>query len=673
MTFNTPVTGSGSTQAVAVPDFDAAINAAINAAGLTLTIPAARISDASAVGRAILQAIDAAAQRTALGMGTVLDDVAASVKFSAGDVLALGDPETGLFQELSNVFERGRKLNVGVAWTMSLAEGEAGLILWDDLTGLGIVIAEPNKPQTVSGAAAGALWSKAEYNHAEAQGLAEALRLNSQNVSGFAKRAVDASAALVLRIGTGQSFMAGSAQARPFLTTSRLALMGYSALPARTVGPDSRGVNSGPTFVTYGGGSLTLTPLSEKITGPTNTDLVYSAAQVAAGDYAVNARAATPETARELVAWLARNAFYGLPETAVPAWLTVVMNHAKTDGSAAEVFLGEGLSRLYSLIAVYIAATSGVRLCDLVDLNHGQEDEGLDTADYFARVIAYLDAIKAQLLSELGQTASPVMLQQQVGGPRYGSDSMVCANAQVDLMLDTAGTAAAVFLVGCSYEVPSLYFVNAGQFAGFPTDSRWDNNAHPTLAGNVLMGIRSGVALHYIQDRNEPYWVPFPFKVYYSGKRFLLSVPSKFPPLRAVEMVCGVETYLLDNLGITFESSAGAENPVTFARIVPGYKTLIEGECSADIAGFPVMKTGKRLPTNAVSGFTCVRDSFAHDPGFKLPFDVNQTVFPGMTKDNPALNGLGRYLENIRGWVGAPDLGNPCARRTITAEQMPSV
>ena len=56
-----------------------------------------------------------------------------------------------------------------------------------------------------------------------------------------------------------------------------------------------------------------------------------------------------------------------------------------------------------------------------------------------------------------------------------------------------------------------------------------------------------------------------------------------------------------------------------------------------------------------------------HDLPFDLPFDETQTYFPEGGRDNTSINGIGRYLESIPGWVGKPDLGNPCARRTITA------
>ena len=163
-----------------------------------------------------------------------------------------------------------------------------------------------------------------------------------------------------------------------------------------------------------------------------------------------------------------------------------------------------------------------------------------------------------------------------------------------------------------------------------------------------------------------------PYKVYYEGNRFLLSVPSKFPPLRIGEMVWGVEPVLLDDLGLNFETEAGAENPVLWARVVAGYRTLIEGVCQSPIAGTPVFKAGKRVAALTRSGFTNIRDQ---GPGIALPwrhpFLSSLAAYPDLGRDNPAASPLGRYLQDIPGWIGDLRLGMPMLRRTLAALPIP--
>lgn len=236
----------------------------------------------------------------------------------------------------------------------------------------------------------------------------------------------------------------------------------------------------------------------------------------------------------------------------------------------------------------------------------------------------------------------------------------------------TGGTG--TYTVSISQTVASTDDMTASP-PGWPT--AFINNGHPTLAGNVLMGIRYAVGLHFLQDRQENYWIPFADRCLYEEQNFLLVIPNKFPPLRVTPMVCGNELQLLDNLGITFENADGGVAQVEFARVVPGYKYLIEGRCVSQIADFPICKLGKRFGPLTISGFTNVRDSFdpallIETPLLRIPFDAAQTVMAESHADDPKTNGLGRYLEYITpGWVGKPDLGNPCARGTVTAEAFP--
>jgi hypothetical protein len=450
------------------------------------------------------------------------------------------------------------------------------------------------------------------------------------------------------------------------------------------VGTYNISVSQTVTSRTIYASALKLFQIVENYIAQTGVDTIRTEDEIATGNYNANDRGGTPETTRENVNWALRNDYYGNVLDAVDAAAyTVSMNHAKTDASLADIGTGDGLARLNSMVDVFYNAiiakgSSEWMHCDAIDVIHGQADEAAATpsADYKTGWETFGDNIESKLSSKLGQVDMPPYLMSQVGGPKYGTIDMLTANAQVDMMLDVTGTSARFHLVGVQYEVPSFYFQVAADIPGFPT--LFDQNGHPTLAGNVLMGMRSAIALHFIQDREENYWLPFPFRCFYEGKNFLLVVPNKFPPLREVWMVCGAEVHLLDSLGITFENADGGVAPVEFSRVVKGHFYLIEGRCTQNIADFPILKTGRRNGPSTISGFTNIRDSFgvhlsADTPLLKLPFDENQTIYAkGPTSvpylDSPLINGLGRYLEDIPGWVGPPDLGNPCARRTITAE-----
>nr|WP_298102213.1 hypothetical protein [uncultured Shinella sp.] len=522
-------------------------------------------------------------------------------------------------------------------------------------------------------------WTKAEYAYAEGRAAAKALELNKVDLSHLPLW--EAFYAYLL-IFTGQSFNAASDNAKLFLrsTASWIAMAGYQP-NTWSVGTDSRCVNSGPTYVTFGGNTRALSPLVEHFIAPTGTDAIYSDGDVAAGAYPDNARGGSPET-------LALNLFEFLAQRWVRATgkdtqrHLVPMNHAKTDGSMAQLGTGDGLSRMQSLVDVADEAftlaigggapaniPAGYGRKHLATLNnHGEADESLGTATYMADLQAFNAAINAKVNSKWGQSVYAPMLNLQVGGKSYGSANMVCARQQVDMMLDKAPGSANryQFLVGSKYEVPS--FVDVTQGSGHPNYG----DGHPTLAGNALMAIRYAVGLLYLLVRREHYWLPFPYEVYFreNGTRFLMGVPNKFPPLRETPMPVGCVMQMFADKGITFENADGIENEVLWVRVVPGYNFLIEGECVEKIDTFTTMKSGKRLVPNHMGG-TNFRDSFSIEHPVMLPFSADQTVYSGGYRDNPVTNELGRFLEDIPGLVGKPDLGNPMARYQVTAQPIP--
>ena len=113
------------------------------------------------------------------------------------------------------------------------------------------------------------------------------------------------------------------------------------------------------------------------------------------------------------------------------------------------------------------------------------------------------------------------MLMLQVGGPKYATSDMICAKQQVEMMLDKAPGSRNVnkFVVGCKSEATSFYDVPHS--SGHPNG----RDGHPTLAGNVLMGLRYGIGLFYLVVRRDHYWLPFPYEVYFKGNRFLIAAP----------------------------------------------------------------------------------------------------------------------------------------------------
>lgn len=483
---------------------------------------------------------------------------------------------------------------------------------------------------------------------------------------------------------TNSSSVASNDSMRASTTKGTITSLGTGTGGTGTYNVTSQTVSSRTIY----GSKLELFNIVENFIEQTGTDYIATAAEIAAGDYEDNNRGGTPEPLRDTLAWMLKNIYVGnAPDLASVANFAVAANHAKTDGLLTEISTGDGLLRIQSLIDKFFDAITARGLgegtkCSLIDLNHGEADEaaGTPSATYKSGCETFGTAINTKLNSKLAQSTSPIVLMQQVGGPKYGTAAMLTANAQVDMMLDVTGTSARFFLVGAKYEVPSFYFED-GSIPNWPT--AFIGNGHPIMSGNMLMAFRSAIGLHYIQDRKENYWIPFPFRCFYEGNKFLIALPCKFPPLRSTRMICGITTYLLNNLGITFENASGGVAEVEFARVVPGYNYLVEGRCYSDISSFTTLKTGKRFGPNTISGFTNIRDSFElltlfDIPIARIPFDRNN-IFHGYNPttpttpyvDSPRTNTKGRFLEDITGWVGKPDWGNPCARRTVTAELFP--
>ncbi len=491
---------------------------------------------------------------------------------------------------------------------------------------------------------------------------------------------------------TGQSFRAASDNAKLFASATEVTNNLGWKFNSFSVGLDSRCVNSGPTFVTFNSEDRALYALREHFIGATNTDLIYTDAQALACSYPDNTRGGHPDPAEEFVwQWMRRDWQLKPHNMTETSFYTVAMNHAKTDGLASEVFLGDGLSRFQSMCDVFHAAVSGLNgtapstvgvgntdpmIADWIAMDHGQADEAAATSDYTLRINNFGVAVQAKFNAKWGQTATAFFTMTQVGGPRYGTTDMVCAQQQGDMMLDITTASKNKFLAGVSWEGPSFYDIpdgsahpNVPNSAALPTPIPPDG--HLTLAGNILLAIRHAVVAHYV-NRGEYYFLPFPMDGYFDGKFWVIPIPNKFSPLELSKIPIGVTMALLDNLGVSFRTPGRALNPITTARIVPGKNYTLEGACEYDFGTFgsTVCRFGDRDTANGLYGFVNLRDSF-EVPNLKieLPMTANQTVYAGGYVDNPHSvpnNGHGRYLEDIPEFKGRPKLGNPCIRRTIT-------
>jgi|GEM_PF-4760415 len=644
--------------------------------GLEATVVTSSVDEEAMLGRDFNVALDAggpAVERVAGGVSSGLrvslawQDVRTDQTRGAG--LIAGDDFGVGFQADGNrrpVFSGAGGLSVAVATLEDVAEAGSGE----------------------------SAFTRAELSYVDAEARTEAQRLNGADVSAIARVADGAN----LLMFTGQSFDAGTDSVRLFLTASRQAMLGVT-MNAWSVGPDARCVNAGGAFVTYDENSRVLEPLRETFVAGTNIDARISDVDISKGNYPLNARGGAPQPAAVAVyRFLSRR--WTLQTEEPTGHYAVAMSHSKTDGLISELATGDGLSRAYSAMDVFAEAVDALdgaapstvgsgqtdpMNCAAILMNHGEADENALTATYAADVNAFHNALTEGMETRWVQAARPPMLMLQVGGPRYAMRGVICARQQSAMMRDLTGANASVFVVGTKTEVPSFYNLTTAEGVQPPLYTSPHPNhddGHPTLAGNVLMGIRYGIGLHYLLDRRENYWLPFPFKVYFRGRHFLIAAPCMVPPLRAAVMPFGCVTRMLADKGITFENGGGVENPVVSVDVVPGYDYLIQGECQADIASFTTLKAGKGQ--DGRHGVVNFRDSFDIALPFDLPFDANQTQYGNAQfgaggdtgegwKDNPATNGLGRYVEAIPGWVGKPDLGNPMLRDQVTAQPLPTI
>lgn len=614
--------------------------------------------------------------------------------------LRLGrDDEQGIFME--DGAGNTHILSDALPFEITLGDPYNPLITLEDEAGNTHILADYTGDVSVGEAvvADASYFTKAELKYVNDRAAAKALDLESEDVSGWAEYRPGAN----MRYHQGQSFTAGAAFARLLATTSWMAIQGWYH-NAWSVGPDSRCVSGGATYITYGSDTRILHRLSEKFVYPTGTDNFYTDIEIAAGDYPDNARGGTPETVSEIVFNHLRQAFYGSTDTVDTTRWSLVLNGAKTDGTLNQISSGDGLARglhAFTVAKEGILAAAGSapstvaagvttepKHCDFILWNHGEAAYYLDDeadppvpgtpAQYVTQLCDLDDDYFAEMQVQFGTTAGVGqdkrhrMLMLQDGGPRYGDTELVTQQAMVSIMTNRTGRNLGKFLVGTKYEVSSPLYMT--------TTIGWsqDNNGHPLQSGNAMMAIRFGVAMYYLSVRNEPYWIPFPYEVFVKGNKFLIGVPCKFPPMREAAVTVGHFKMFLDHKGITFEDDDAIEVPVQNVRVVADklYGYLIEGivDESVDLLDYPIMKAGKRQLTGPNKGATNFLDQGPRvDIPITLPFNKNNTVGPEGYQDSPATNGFGRYLEDIPGYVGKPDLGNWMACHVLTATALPAL
>ena len=574
-------------------------------------------------------------------------------------------------------------------WEMNIVGAEAGekpALVMQSRGGKAVFLAggpvDPMKVPASAGGGGGRLFTKAQYDYAQSLANAERTRKMGQDLSALKRMA----AGVRVTPHGGQSKDAQSDNARLFTTLERIARLGLKA-NAVTVSRDGRCLMSGDTFLTYDGNSRMFHNIRANMTHGTNVDRIATSDEYARGDYPTNARGEWCGVLRPFIRRALQCAWLGIPYAADPALMEIAASWSKTDGLAADVFDGDGRSRSLSLIDVVLQALAapvhddpafafpaaiGQRGVEAVPTKHGEADNGTNggagTANYIAIREAWYAAFMAKLTAAFGQTAPFAVLERQVGGP-YANLLNVAANQQAAMGNDITGGSRWVFLTCQDYECPNFKNVGGGHpGAGDP---------HHSLAGAFILAARDAIAEHEIVDRGVPHFIPEPLSNgFHIGNRFLIPIVSKYPGLHEADMPWGVTPMLAKHRGLSFKNDAGGLNTVTSVSIVPGPEyTLIEGTCASDVAGFVNGQTGRNDGAEYF-GFTNIRDGYKPDLPVRLPFDRNQIQYgnaaynsgvPGNGYvDDPRTNGFGRYIEDIPGWVGDYDWGNPLAIKSFT-------
>lgn len=586
-------------------------------------------------------------------------------------------------------------------WGLQVVEGVDGslpYLVWRSNSGKSTLLAQPptdpidfEKSVTTIASAlitggSQPLFTKAQYDYAQNLAETERKRLAQQDLSPLKRM----TAGWRLIPHGGQSFDAGGDNSRLHLQAREIARMGYK-FNAASISRDGRCLMTGPTFITFDADDRKLWPLQERMIFGTNVDRICTDAEYDRGDYPTNARGGWVGVPRSFIRQWLRRQWLQQADAADTTFLDVCGSWSKTDGLADDVFNNDGKTRALSYVDIFASAKSLATAgepgftfpastaagCEVMPIKHGQADNRANsdtgTPTYPTILTDFMTAYQAKLTAVLGQTEPFAVITNQVCGQNYGTKINNTSQQQGDMADDLTGAAKWFFLVSSQSEVVSFW----NMVAPFP----YAGDAHPMLAATQIMGIRDGIAEHYIIDRKVPFFIPKPLPGFFSGSKFLIPIASQFPGLHEATMPYGCIPQLPAHHGISIYDAAGTLATVKYARVVPGDYTLIEGEIVGNMADYPNGQTCRYDPSNGYQGTVNFRDGFTLGLPYDLPFTQNQTIYnnaswvSGTTgqgfRDDPMTNGLGRYAENIPGWVGKYDWGNPIRARTFAMSAIP--
>lgn len=572
-----------------------------------------------------------------------------------------------------------------------LLPDQGPLLLRRSVGGRALLLAQP--PLTPSqlavlnsggsgGGSAGNLFTKAQYDQAQAVANAEKARLNSQDLSPL-KRMTDGWR--ILPHG-GQSFDLGSDNGKLHMLDRDVIAKNWQ-YNGCSISRDPRCRTSGSVYTTYDNDDRKLWPLRENMTDGSEHDKIFTVAQYDRGDYPNNSHGSWPGVLRSFVRQWLRRKWLNQPDVVDNTFLDLPGSWAIADALAIDVFDNNGKARALHWVDIMMQAKAGAVIgasgftlpasnalgVEVMPIKHGQADNrtngGNATANYIQILTDFYTAYQAKILSAFGQTEPFAVLMNQVGAPNYGTVKNVCSDQQSDMADDLTGASKWFFLISCQTELPTFWNVTA------PHPNAGD--AHPSLAGCIILAVRDAVAEHYLIDRKSPYWIPKPMNGFYSGKNFLIPVACMVPGLHEAPMMNGVTPRMMSNKGFSFTNAAGELATVTRINVVPGDYTLIEGSLDKECADFFNGQAGRWEENTGHSGCVEFRDGFKLDNlPLDMPFTANQTLYANPTfstsvagngyRDNPATNGFGRYIEDIPGWVGKYDWGNPVRLRKFT-------
>lgn len=593
------------------------------------------------------------------------------------------------------------------------ASGSVAQVLAHSYGGRAVVVAETPDPDAAgisAGTSATRRFKATQYAYAQSVANTELARRMSQPISYAALQA-----GWRLMISKGQSKDAAADHARLYGHKARLSALGVKGNVV-TISRDGRSLPGGTQFVTYDSEDRTFHDIRSNMVFGGNApgpDAIVSAVvngdvdnAYERGDYPLNSRGEWPMVITGHVRRYLQCQWLGIPYERDYTVLDVFASASQTDALAVDVYAtgSNGRSRGLDYVSVFeearavpdhetpgfifpVAAT--VRMEAQPNI-HGEADNranaGLGTASYKTYRLEDAQAIWSKMNADYGQTEPIMFLERQVGGPIYGTVRNHTARMQSEMDEDTTGDFKDFWVVCQDYEAPT--------FANLLSPPSTHPNAvqvptgdgHDLLAGALIKGVRMATAWHYLADRQEPYFLPYPTDTaFFEGKNFLIPIVTRFGGLHEAPMPHGITPKILSHWGFSFKTGeTGANNAVVSINVtpIPGY-TLIEGTCADDISGYTWGTCGEN---NGIThlGFVNVRDGFKFDDGFpiKLPFDANQIRYGNATfdkdvpgtgyRDVPATNGFGRYLEDIPGWVGDYDWGNPIKTKNFTLVPIPA-